>query len=242
MLSARELTGVCVGMNRELRKQLLEPTSHQVLLKRMQDKQFPRITKLVQRWRKSCHECELRGVLEKASKECNAPDCRTRAPVEATPPEHVRVCNPATGCYFVKGPKLQSRDALKDQVLKGQQAGRADPFGLYSELGDHVQAASVVLGARHEDHSYGLQSGEPISDFLMSNWDLHSGLVNQHDTKPLLLDLPLSYPRYPHTKGVWSGPKPPAPAADDVEGDDDAEGDDAGGDDADTGGDDEAAA
>jgi len=193
---------------KQLMKQLVQPTLHEVWLKRMQDKQFPRVTKLVQRWRNNCPGCELRAVLEKSTKMCKAPDCQSRAPVEPTPPEHVKVCNPAAGCYFVKGPKLRSRDALKDQVLKGQEAGMADPLGLYGELGDHRVPASLVLGARHEDHNYGEKWGEPISDFLMSNWDVHSGLANEHDTTAIERDQPLEFPRYyPHTKGVSSGPK-----------------------------------
>ena len=121
----------------------------------------------------------------------------------------MRVCNPATGCTLVKGPALRTRDALKDQILKGQEAGEADPFGVFDELGDHQQPAALVLGARHEDHSYGDNWGEPISDFLMGNWDLHRGrTANAHDTKQSEVDKPIKYPRYfPHTKGVWSGPK-----------------------------------
>jgi hypothetical protein len=137
-----------------------------------------------------------------------------------SPPEHVRVCNPATGCHMVQGPALQKRDALKDQVLKGQEAGIADPFGVYGELGDHLQPAALVLGARHEDHSYGEHWGEPLSDYLMGNWDAQSGrLANEHDTKAAEKDEPIKYKRYfPHPKGVWSGPK-----EDEDEGDEEAE-------------------
>ena len=32
--------------------------------------------------------------------------------------------------------------------------------------------------------------------------------ANEHETKALEMDAPLQHPRYyPHTKGVWSGPK-----------------------------------
>lgn len=149
-------------------------------------------------------------VLEKPSKPCAAPDCQVAAPEDAAPPpEHVRVCNPASGCRMVQGPALQKRDALKDQVLKGQEAGVADPFGVYDELGDHLQPAAMVLGARHEDHSYGDNWGEPISDFLMGDWDAQSGrLANGHDSKAEERDEPVKYKRYfPHTKGTWSGVK-----------------------------------
>jgi len=210
---------------KQIAKQLMLPTAHAVWKKRMQDKKFPRVTPLEQRWRKPCPSCAFQEVLEKPSKACAAPDCQKHAPEEAPPPEHVRVCNPATGCHMVSGPALQKRDALKDQVLKGQEAGIADPLGVYDELGDHLQPAAMVLGARHEDHSYGENWGEPISDFLMGNWDGQSGrLANKHDTKPAEKDLPVKFPRYfPHTKGVWSGTKEDEEGGDDEDEDEEEE-------------------
>jgi len=198
-------------------KQMVQPTSHEVFVKRMQDKRFPRITHLVQRWRKPCHECDWKQVLEKPGVPCAAPDCQSLAPEQPTPPEHVRVCDPVTGCHMVKGPALRPRDDLADQVLKGQDSGEADPLGIFDELGDHRQPAAAVLGARHEDHSYRQKWGEPISDFLMGGWDLQQGrTANAHETKEHEKDEPLKYPRYfPHTKGVWSGAKPPEVGGDD---------------------------
>jgi len=159
----------------------------------------------------------LEQVLEKPGVPCAAPDCQSLAPEQPTPPEHVRVCDPVTGCHMVKGPALRPRDDLADQVLKGQDSGEADPLGIFDELGDHRQPAAAVLGARHEDHSYRQKWGEPISDFLMGGWDLQQGrTANAHETKEHEKDEPLKYPRYfPHTKGVWSGAKPPEVGGDD---------------------------
>jgi hypothetical protein len=90
------------------------------------------------------------------------------------------------------------------------------------------QPAAMVLGARHEDHSYGENWGEPISDFLMGNWDAQSGrLANAHDTKPTEKDLPVKFPRYfPHTKGVWSGAKEAEEGGEDEDEDEDEEAED----------------
>ena len=87
---------------KEVMKQLLQPNEHAVWNKRMQDKRFPRITHLIQRWRKHCPACEYKEVLENPDAPCEAPDCQLVAPLEAPPPEHVRVCNPLTGCHVVE--------------------------------------------------------------------------------------------------------------------------------------------
>ena len=137
---------------KEVYKQLLQPNSQHVWKKRMEDKRFPRITHLVQRWRKHCPACEFKEVLESPSTSCEAPDCQDFAPKAAQGPEKVRVCSPGTGCHFVEGPALRPKDSLQDQVLKGQEAGEADPFGVFNELGDSREPANAVLGARHEDH------------------------------------------------------------------------------------------
>ena len=34
-----------------------------------------------------------------------------------------------------------------------------------------------MLGARHEDHSFGEKWGEPFSDFLNGDWDLRGGVT-----------------------------------------------------------------
>ena len=39
------------------------------------------------------------------------------------------------------------------------------------------QPAAAVLGARHEDHSFGEKWGEPFSDFLNGDWDLRGGVT-----------------------------------------------------------------
>ena len=96
---------------------------------------------MVQRWRKGCPECDFREVLEKQSKACAAPSCQEVAPEEVTPPKYIRICNVAD-CKVVKGPSLRARDALKDQILKGQIHGIADPFGLAGLVED---ARKVII-------------------------------------------------------------------------------------------------
>ena len=188
-------------------KQLAPPTTHAVLRHRMQDKGFPRVTHLVQRWRKPCSNCEFKEVLEKPSTECAAPDCQENAPEEPAPKvQHVRVCNPGSGCHVVDIP-VHSRDALKDQILKGQAQGIADPFGVVSEFEDEREPASAVLGARHEDNNYGHKTGEPLSDLLTGSWDGQNGVAGPEGPRvDAEKDEPVAFHHYgPHTKGTWSG-------------------------------------
>ena len=110
---------------------------------------------MVQRWRKGCPECDFRAVLEKQSKACAAPSCQEVAPEEVTPPKYIRICNVAD-CKVVKGPSLRARDALKDQILKGEIHGIADPFGLAGLVEDTrkvIHACFLTLGCIPSSYS-----------------------------------------------------------------------------------------